>query len=153
MSFYVSTATFLFAPLSWMGPRCSSAETQVCHRSYIIAARLTIPSLYDWCSVFVKRGMLLTVHVQVDLAKRHWEEDQLISRWAWQRPFSTAGALRGNLALGGHIGTRTIIRRLHHHNSYWYRVQYQDRQTALGSWYGPVEMILPEPEVECFSVS
>jgi hypothetical protein len=23
-----------------MGPRCSSAETQVCHRSYIIAARL-----------------------------------------------------------------------------------------------------------------
>ena len=25
----------LFAPL---GPRCSSAETQVCHRSYIIAA-------------------------------------------------------------------------------------------------------------------
>jgi hypothetical protein len=31
---------------------------------------LTIPSLYDWCSVFVKRWMLLTVHVQVDLAKR-----------------------------------------------------------------------------------
>jgi hypothetical protein len=28
------------------------------------------------------------------------------------------------------------------HNSYLYRVQYQDRQTALGSWYGPVEMIL-----------
>jgi hypothetical protein len=24
-----------------MGPRCSSAETQVCHRSYIIAARET----------------------------------------------------------------------------------------------------------------
>ena len=23
-----------------MGPRCSSAETQVCHRSYIIAARI-----------------------------------------------------------------------------------------------------------------
>ena len=38
MSFYVSTATFFFAPLWWMGPRCSSAETQVCHRSYIIAA-------------------------------------------------------------------------------------------------------------------
>ena len=34
---------------------------------------LTIPSLYDWCSVFVKRGMLLTVHVQVDLAKRRRE--------------------------------------------------------------------------------
>ena len=24
------------------------------------------------------------------------------------------------------------------HNSYLYRVQYQDIQTALGSWYGPV---------------
>jgi hypothetical protein len=34
---------------------------------------LPIPSLYDGCSVFVKRGMLLTVHVQVDLAKRHRE--------------------------------------------------------------------------------
>jgi hypothetical protein len=31
---------------------------------------LTIPSFYDCCSVFVKRGMSLTVHVQVDLAKR-----------------------------------------------------------------------------------
>jgi hypothetical protein len=30
---------FVFAPLWRMGPRCSSAETQVCHRSYIIAAR------------------------------------------------------------------------------------------------------------------
>ena len=29
------------------------------------------------------------------------------------------------------------------HNIYWYRVQYHDRQTVLGSWYGPVEMILP----------
>jgi hypothetical protein len=34
---------------------------------------LTIPSLYDWCSVFVKWGMLLTVHVQVDIAKRRRE--------------------------------------------------------------------------------
>jgi hypothetical protein len=25
-----------------MGPRCSSAETQICHRSYIIAARLKV---------------------------------------------------------------------------------------------------------------
>jgi hypothetical protein len=30
----------VFAPLCRMGPRCSSAETQVCHRSYIIAARV-----------------------------------------------------------------------------------------------------------------
>ena len=27
-----------FSPMWRMGPRCSSAETQVCHRSYIIAA-------------------------------------------------------------------------------------------------------------------
>jgi hypothetical protein len=26
-----------------MGPRCSSAETQVCHKSYIIAATFTLP--------------------------------------------------------------------------------------------------------------
>jgi transposase len=41
-------------------------------------------------------------------------EDRLISRRARQRPFSTAGALRGNLAFGGHISTRTVIRSLHH---------------------------------------
>ena len=45
-------------------------------------------------------------------------EDRLISRRVRQRLFSTAGALRGNLALVDHIGTRTIIRRLNHHNSY-----------------------------------
>ena len=32
-----------------MGPRCSSAETQVCHRSYIIAARWPVPK-------YLKRG-------------------------------------------------------------------------------------------------
>ena len=42
-------------------------------------------------------------------------EDRLISTRARQRPFSTVGALRGNLARGGHISTRTaVIRRLHH---------------------------------------
>ena len=28
-----------------MGPRCSSAETQICHRSYIIAARFPVSAL------------------------------------------------------------------------------------------------------------
>jgi transposase len=42
-------------------------------------------------------------------------EDRLISRRERQRPFSTAGALRGNVAFGGHISTHTVIRRLHHH--------------------------------------
>jgi transposase len=41
-------------------------------------------------------------------------EDQLISRRARQRPFSTTCALRDNLAFGCHISTRTVIRRLHH---------------------------------------
>ena len=41
-------------------------------------------------------------------------EDRLISRRARQRPFSTTGTLRGKLAFGGHISTRTVIRRLHH---------------------------------------
>jgi hypothetical protein len=37
------------------------------------------------------------------------------------------------------------------HINYWYRVQYQDRQTALGSWYGPVEIILPLPPARAIS--
>jgi hypothetical protein len=41
-------------------------------------------------------------------------EDLLISRRARQLPFSTAGAFRGYLAFGGHISTRTVIRRIHH---------------------------------------
>ena len=48
------------------------------------------------------------------LRKMTPREDQLIPRWAWQWPFSTAGVLRGNLAFGGHISTHTVIRRLHH---------------------------------------
>jgi hypothetical protein len=34
---------------------------------------------------------------------------------------------------------------LYLYNRYLYGGQYQDIQTAQGSWYGPVEMILPEP--------
>ena len=52
--------------------------------------------------------------MQVDLAKRPREEDRLIFRRLQQWLFSTADALRGNLAFGGHISTRTVIRRLHH---------------------------------------
>ena len=52
MSFYASTATFFFAPLWRMGPRCSSAETQVCHRSYIIAARKNVRVKLEKKSLF-----------------------------------------------------------------------------------------------------
>jgi transposase len=48
------------------------------------------------------------------LRKTTPREDRFISRRARQWPFSTAGALRGNLAFGGHISTRTVIRCLHH---------------------------------------
>ena len=48
------------------------------------------------------------------LRKTTPRENWLISRRTRQRPFSTAGALRGNLAFGSHISTRTVIRRLHH---------------------------------------
>ena len=41
-------------------------------------------------------------------------EGRLISRRARQQSFSTAGALRGNLAFGDHISTPTVIRCLHH---------------------------------------
>jgi hypothetical protein len=57
--------------------------------------------------------MLLTVHMQVDLAKRRRERTGSYPD-VRQRPFSKAGGRRGNLAFGGHISTRTVIRRLHH---------------------------------------
>jgi hypothetical protein len=34
-----------------MGPRCSSAETQVCHRSYIIAASFIVSTIYIFIPV------------------------------------------------------------------------------------------------------
>ena len=40
---------------SGMGPRCSSAETQVCHRSYIIAARVR-------SEVIISRSYLSKLH-------------------------------------------------------------------------------------------
>jgi hypothetical protein len=49
---YVSTATFFFAPLWRMGPRCNSAETQVCHRSYIIAARSPLEEQFCVFKIF-----------------------------------------------------------------------------------------------------
>ena len=38
----VRVKSHVAAPLRPMGSRCSSAETQICHRSYIIAVRWTI---------------------------------------------------------------------------------------------------------------
>ena len=55
-----------------------------------------------------------TGNVTDRLPQNDAERGPLISRRARQRPFSTASALRGNLAIGGHISTHTVIRRLHH---------------------------------------
>ena len=38
-----------------MGPRCSSAETQVCHRSYIIA------EIFRICSEFLSSCLLMVL--------------------------------------------------------------------------------------------
>jgi hypothetical protein len=79
-----------------MGPRCSSAETQVCHRSYIIAAipapeirpTLTVqdirPALPNQESgpalpgseispfIDVTEGEYTCVHVKSSFCTRHW---------------------------------------------------------------------------------
>ena len=57
--------------------------------------------------------MLLTVHVQVDLAKRRRERT---GSYPDGRGNGRSVQLVhfGNLAFGGHISTRTVIRRLHH---------------------------------------
>ena len=57
-----------------MGPRCSSAETQVCHRSYIIAARITIylgvrvtefNATFNDNSVLSRRSFLLVEEIRI----------------------------------------------------------------------------------------
>ena len=88
--------------------------------------KLTIPE--RWQAVGMHNGgfshIRVTYHFSVNhsiivrLMQRFRQttprEDRLISRRARQRPFSTTGALRGNLAFGGHISTRTVTRRLHY---------------------------------------
>ena len=46
-----------------MGPRCSSAETQVCHRSYIIAARI----------IHVQATWLVNPSTLIVDQKWHWQ--------------------------------------------------------------------------------
>jgi hypothetical protein len=47
-----------------MGPRCSSAKTQVCHRSYIIAARARVA---QWA-----RSLDLTTHTSLSPIRRRF---------------------------------------------------------------------------------
>ena len=58
--FLCFNCNLFFAPLWRMGPLCSSAETQVCHRGYIIAAKnsgrrsfsmcgISYDAYYGWC--------------------------------------------------------------------------------------------------------
>jgi hypothetical protein len=68
-----------------MGPRCSSAETQVCHRSYIIAARYwTVQDLDE--TIFVKNSYRSTFgsYIKELLVQKYW---QLIStKQLWSVP-------------------------------------------------------------------
>ena len=64
-----------------MGPRCSSAETQVCHRSYIIAAK-------RWCA----RRFDLSIYCQPPYGKWH----ALLFIW-WSRRSSLLGSASVNL--------------------------------------------------------
>jgi transposase len=103
-----------FAPLWRMWPRCSSAETQVCHRSYIIAARVNHSIIVRLMPRFRQTGNVTDRPRAGRPSKTTPREDRLIFRRARQRPFSTVGALRSKLVFGGHISTRIVIRRLHH---------------------------------------
>ena len=49
----------LFTPLWRMGPNCSSAETPVCHRSYIIAARVRVALSLVFCVMFYRSSLVL----------------------------------------------------------------------------------------------
>ena len=51
-----------------MGPRCSSAETQVCHRSYIIAANIPPEnSLYSSINAFLDSENELVNFIEKDM--------------------------------------------------------------------------------------
>jgi hypothetical protein len=77
----------------------------VVHEHWPVSQRMIVEmGDYTWSEhiVMVFLACQITIkNVQVQLTVR-------------QRPFSTAGALRSNLAFGGHISTCTVIRRLHH---------------------------------------
>jgi hypothetical protein len=58
-----------------MGPRCSSAGTQVCHRSYIIAARGLYTGMYViGCWLLVAHSVFLIFYyafkIQSEMTKR-----------------------------------------------------------------------------------
>ena len=79
MSFYVSTATFFLLHCDeWEGPRCSSAETQVCHRSYIIAARVRVTlSLVLYICLVDRCLTLCTFSFGHCVVLRHTDSDYL----------------------------------------------------------------------------
>jgi hypothetical protein len=99
--------------------------------------------------------MLLTVHVLVDLAKRRRESTGSYPDGRGNdRSVHTAGALRGNLAFGGHISTRTVIRRLRHQGMRARRPTYSQRKNNPRQLHPhPQEQLCPKcgyPEMKCF---
>jgi hypothetical protein len=121
---HVYFSTFVFANESWF-VLCRVLNF-IFYWFGMMRRKLTIPE--RWQAVGMHNGgfshIRVTYHFSVNhsiivrLMQRFRQttprEDRLISRRARQRPFSTTGVLRGKLAFGGHISTRTVIRRLHY---------------------------------------
>jgi hypothetical protein len=80
-------------------------------------------------------------------------EDRLISRRGRQQPFSTAGALRGNLAFGGHISTHTIFGLSDYHQERTSPTYSQRKNNPRQLHPHPQKQLRPKygcPEMKCF---
>ena len=77
----------------------------------MVRRKLTIPE--RWQAVGMHNGGLSHRRVADHFRVNHSIIVRLMQRFR-QTVNVTAGALRGKLAFGGHISTRTVIRRLHH---------------------------------------
>jgi hypothetical protein len=88
-----------------------------------LAVKMLYKSGSMWPSVVVHGHWPVSQRMIVEMGDYAWSEHSVtvflacqftIKNVQVQLTVSTAGALRGNLAFGGHISTRTVIRRLHH---------------------------------------
>ena len=61
-----------------MGPRCSSAETQVCHRSYIIAAT---PGPDNIFSKLLINADITDLDFLLQIFIKSWNEGYLPKQW------------------------------------------------------------------------
>ena len=74
----------IFAPLWRMGPRCSSTETQVCHRSYIIATRIVCVAKLSSSLLSVKQ---FTIGVEFEVNIKTWDRGSYFCRFLYLKSF------------------------------------------------------------------